>query len=374
MGYSLNRQPFMLLETVEMLYKYVNNITFSSILSRLRVLYGNAIAASLSKRLLRLQEILEEICRDIDQNDPLLQQYFAKVDTDCACEDLCLARLLTYSFCTLREPELQANGEEIRGIWRQLQSRGAWIQQCVIAGLEFSDGPGSPGDLFAQVRALPLPAEFRLVLYDALRNFDDSLDALLGLAAPYAQRLEAYYREERWLLEETADYWAEHFQKMPPLKFLSISVGENAVYGAGESTVVAVALMNCDVMIYDMAGVSPICPDYNLLYMGCGVTTVSTVRRRGADLEGIGAIMKTLSDKKRLEILCRLSRERSYCHELADVMGVDPGNLSRSLAVLYHYGFLRQERESLKNYYRTDREALHNFLQLVETVLLSGTN
>ena len=74
--------------------------------------------------------------------------------------------------------------------------------------------------------------------------------------------------------------------------------------------------------------------------------------------------------KKRLEILQRLSKKRSYCHELADQMGLDPGHMSRNLSVLHSYGFLRQERESLKNYYRTDPEAIRNFLKVVETTIL----
>ena len=51
-------------------------------------------------------------------------------------------------------------------------------------------------------------------------------------------------------------------------------------------------------------------------------------------------------------------------------MGLDPGHMSRNLSVLHSYGFLRQERESLKNYYRTDPEAIRNFLKVVETTIL----
>lgn len=82
------------------------------------------------------------------------------------------------------------------------------------------------------------------------------------------------------------------------------------------------------------------------------------------------AVLKALGDKKGLEILNCLARGRSYCHELADAMGADPGNMSRNLAMLHNYGFLRQKRDAQKNYYETDVDAIRNFLQRVEHLLL----
>jgi len=45
--------------------------------------------------------------------------------------------------------------------------------------------------------------------------------------------------------------------------------------------------------------------------------------------------------------------------------------MSRHLTLLHKYGFLRQERAPMVNYYETDKEALHDFLQLVETLVCS---
>ncbi|MFR0734009.1 MAG: ArsR/SmtB family transcription factor [Oscillospiraceae bacterium] len=78
-----------------------------------------------------------------------------------------------------------------------------------------------------------------------------------------------------------------------------------------------------------------------------------------------------MSDKKRLEILGRLSKERAYSLELAKAMGVDPSNMSRNLALLCSYGFLKQEQEAQKNYYQTDHEAVRHFLRQLERVLLT---
>ena len=59
MSYEIIRGPFILMETVEMLYKYVNNISFLNIASRLRLLRGG-MDAEMQRRMERLQKLTQE--------------------------------------------------------------------------------------------------------------------------------------------------------------------------------------------------------------------------------------------------------------------------------------------------------------------------
>ncbi|MFR0735003.1 MAG: hypothetical protein ACLSHU_13305 [Oscillospiraceae bacterium] len=99
MSYEIIRGPFILMETVEMLYKYVNNISFLNIASRLRLLRGG-MDAEMQRRMERLQKLTQEVCGGLDPNDPVLRKYFEKVATDCYLDDTCLALMLTCSFCS----------------------------------------------------------------------------------------------------------------------------------------------------------------------------------------------------------------------------------------------------------------------------------
>ena len=58
MSYEIIRGPFILMETVEMLYKYVNNISFLNIASRLRLLRGG-MDAEMQRRMERLQKLTQ---------------------------------------------------------------------------------------------------------------------------------------------------------------------------------------------------------------------------------------------------------------------------------------------------------------------------
>ena len=109
----------------------------------------------------------------------------------------------------------------------------------------------------------------------------------------------------------------------------------------------------------------------DLLILGSGATAGSHLRQQSSILDGLSSILKAISDRRRLEILCRLSHGRSYCYELAEAMGIDASNMSRHLAQLNQYGLLHQEREHMINYYETNKDALLDFLQLVGTTIMS---
>lgn len=370
MGYEIIRGPFMLPETVAMLYKFVNGITFQSVINRQRFFLNSAASAVQARKMRRLQEILDEVCADLDPNHPTLQHYFARPEGE--GDYMCLAQLLVYSFCTLREPDFHRNVEEILALWQDLQRRGYWISPQDVSSLAFTNGPGCPGDLFCQICDLPFSPDLKMRAYGALRDLENSLRQMADFIEPLSRRLEALYQKDTWLFEETEGYWREVFSKKEPLEFVAGFAGDAFIEGAGPETVVAVSLMNSHLLTIEMANNSPLGLGRNMIYIGGGIPSNGFSRQKGGDLEMIGSMLKALGDKKRLQILQRLSRNPSYGLELAEIMGVDSGNMSRTLAQLHSYGFLREEKDRLRVYYQTDREVIHNFLELVETTIFSS--
>lgn len=367
MGYEMIRGPFMLYETVAMLYKFTNGITFASVLSRMKLKQGAHTTKALARRMNQLQVILEDVCAGLDPEDPLLRQYFGRVVS--GGEDTCLASLLTESFGPPSSISLWEDMEHICRVWREHQASGAWIRTDSPNALSFCREPGGPGDLFAQVNALSLPPELKLSLYGVLRNFDACAEELAQLMVPLSLRLEEHYRKNLWLLEETESYWQEIFDQKHPIAFLRSHIDNAVLENAGEETQVAILLMDCSHIHY-WFGADPVeAPARDFICIGCGINSASITRRQNEDLESVGEILRAMGDKRRLEVLRRLSKERMYLHELAESMDMDPGSMSRVLTMLHNYGFLRQERQALRNYYQTDRETIHSFLELVENVI-----
>lgn len=364
MKVEIVRDPFILLETVEMLYKFVNSISFRSILTQRRPGAEPETDDRLVRRLEQLQSIMEETCKDLDPQDPSLQRFFGSVETGEKDRAVCLAKFMICSFCFLEHTGLEESIRLIRQTWHKLQDNGSWINQYSSVRLRFSEDPGSPGDLLDQICALRLPAGFQLELYQTLRRFDQNLDELMALIRPVAARLSQTIHQADWILDELEAYWRD--SEETPLEFLSRLFGDEVADMEGKKTTMAISLMYSNMVIYEIADGDE---EQNYIYMGCNVNTGSTLRSRESSFESVSAVLKALSDKKRLEILSRLNKERSYCHELSETMNADQGNMSRNLSILYNYGFLRMEREAQRNYYHTDLEAIRTFLRQVEELL-----
>ena len=371
MGYEIVRGPFMLMETVAMLHKYVNGISFQSAISRQRFFMSNPAYMAQSEKMSHLQHIMEEICAGLDVENPRIRHYFA-----CAGEDpesVCQAQLMTHPFCTLREPGLRANAEEICAIWQDLQRRGYWLtsrneENMVFA---FTNDSGCPGDLFMQIKAMRFPGAFQMEMYECFRDFARSMAELVELIEPYARALEEILSREKTLFQDAEDYWDDTFRKTSLERFVATFADEAFLAKMNDRTRVAVLLMDSD-LLTAVAAHSPLGLDYNILYIGSAIPASGLPRSRGGDVETVGNMLKCIGDKKRLEILRRLSREPSYGLELAEVMGVDSGHMSRILSQMHSYGFLREDKDRLRVYYRTDRETIHNFLEMVEDTIFSN--
>ena len=112
LGYEIVRGPFLLMETVAMLHKYVNGISFQTAISRQRFFMAAPDYLAQSARMSRLQTIMEELCAELDTADPRVQHYFA-----CACGDperVCLAQVMIHPFCTLTPGRSAASGRAFR--------------------------------------------------------------------------------------------------------------------------------------------------------------------------------------------------------------------------------------------------------------------
>ena len=273
-------------------------------------------------------------------------------------------------------PEREDAGEciaQMRGIWQDKLKNGVEIQRSDYDDtIAFGNAPDGTGDLFGQILKLQLPAEVRLHLYDVFRNFDGYMEKLSALVIPLADRLADRYRQSDWLLNEVEAHWQDVFEKMSPMEYLRLHTNVKKAHEAKDDCEIAFSLMNCKQLVCWMTfRTEPEDTRPNFIYLGCCIDAESFTQKRLSYLESVGTILRAIGDKKKLEILSRLSKEQMYLHELAEIMNMDPGGMSRTLNVLHNYGFLQLERQTLRNYYRADREAFHRFLELVEQVVFS---
>lgn len=367
MEYEIIREPFLFMETMEMLHKHVSRFRYPSLWAIRRDRGGPEADKTVLRRLEQLQSIMEEVCRDVDVSDPLLRRYFAPIGTEYPLSCSYLARFMVSACLTYAHTGFEETAADILEAWEQGKRIGAWLHQMGDCSLAYTRQPGSPGDLFAQVCALELPAEFRLQLYGVLHRFPEALAELTELMRPLARRLEEALAGSDLDVGELARYWLNQHQS--PLEFLGNSIGPEAVADPRGKVRLAISLMDPNRIYFDTDQEPEIKREYSYLYIGCGISASSLLQEYSNAIDDISSVLRGLSERKRLEVLRQLAKKRLYGQELAELLNMDRGNLSRLLSVLNEQGFVRQEKENQRIYYRADRQALQRFFDGIVGVL-----
>lgn len=77
MNTILDTKPYMLYETVGMLVKYVNRISMLEIRDAMLRLYRNYVDETWHRRLECLQDIIQEVCKDVNREATEMQYFSA---------------------------------------------------------------------------------------------------------------------------------------------------------------------------------------------------------------------------------------------------------------------------------------------------------
>lgn len=189
---QMERRPLILYETIEMLYKYINGISFHDIAESMSRLYGDVFPGVFVQKLDCLERITQEVCSGLQVQNRQMQRFFRRFETDAIRDNLCLAKVMTLSFFLYDHPELEKEAEALKRYWAGMRQEGFQIVAVSMSGLEFR--PLEPGqrrkDLVEQLCELDYPAEYRMELLWMLTHFDTCMDTLVQLISPYAQRLQ----------------------------------------------------------------------------------------------------------------------------------------------------------------------------------------
>ena len=370
MSIILDTQPYMLYETVGMLVKYVNGISMLEVRDTMLRLYRKGLDDTWRRRLECLQKIIQTVCRDVDLEDPEIQYFFSKREPGSSQDATTLAWTMTFPFCEHQSHNLEEEASILKNSWQQIRERGFRLERGGYFGTSFV--PLAPGErqesLIRNVYRLGFAPDYAVEVLNILEDYDGCMDRLVRLITPYARRLEEKLKEHSWLMETLVAYWTQQFQTMTPESFWADSTMGYQPPPVRSERHICFSLMDC-ALIHSETSESILHPDRNLFVFGCAVVAECSKRMYSADLDSVASAFRVLGDKSRLDLLMRLAQGRSYCQQLADEAHCNSGNMSRSLAALSKHGFLSQEQEPSRTYYRTDLAAISKFFQEFEDLL-----
>ena len=341
MGEMILRKPAILYETIEAIYQRVNGITFSQKKRDILLKYGQKLSGPERNRIellcSHLSGLVEEVCGELPES-PQLTYYFQRWDTESKWQNMCLAKLMIYSFLDIRIADFQEALDRTR-----------------TAAL---------GD---QLEQIPIEEQYRWKIYKILCRFPEAFQELSEHLYPVALRMEAAMESFLPLAQESYDHWEQYFQSHSFPDLLE-QLTNQEVEADGLDTYINLSMLAANDMIYTYGTLEG--KDFRQVYIGVLINESFRVDRVQMTDEAICNLLKVISDRSKFEILRRISRSSSYCQELAREMNLTTATISRHMGLLLDAGLVRARRGENRIYYDLNRDAVTNLCDVVCGVLL----
>lgn len=370
MGIIIDTKPYLLYETIGMLVKYINRISMLDVQQTIQPFYKGGMGEIWNRRLECLQEMVDQVCQDVDREDAEFQYFFSRREIGKGNGETTLALMMTWPFCEHGDHTLEGEAQLLKDSWRKIQAKGYRLRSGMF-GLSFlpreADQPQP--SLFRQVYDLGLVGDFAMEILNVLQDFDSQMDRLVRLIAPYGRRLEEKLQENAWLTESLGEYWHQQFQNMTPEEFWVSSTVDRKPLPIHPQRRVCFSLFLSTVLECEVED-SLLHPGESHFVFGSAIVVGCAQRMFGRDLDHMSAAFRVLGDRNRLKLLLRLAEGRGYCQQLALDAQCNTGNMSRNLTALSKCGFLKQEQEQSRTYYTTDlagiKKLFRGFVELLE--------
>lgn len=376
MAVTILTQPSILMETVEMLYQFVNNLSLESSERDFLSKYADPMDSEYEDGhyyeavFSGLRQILAEGTKGLDRADPRMVYYFRDMMPDGNQRGVCLAKIMLYSFYEGEDFTFDGAVLECRRNFSDFQADQFTRFRIVgidRAGLSLLPQDGdTPLSLYRQLDGFDIPSACKWEVYRVLQEYDSMLTELVILLEPIARRMEEILAEHQKTLEQAANYWRKYFSTHSFQDFKLDMMGIETRQSTQKETLQVLWFWWMGLaQMHFYQGV-----DREALNIGLLVRCGKTPKAAGYAQENVLNILKLLSDKSKFDLLRRMTGHRCYGLELANEMGLTSGTISKHLSTLFSCGLLNLQRVNNRVYYQTDEIAVLNFLdQLTEGLL-----
>lgn len=358
------QKPVIFLETISMLYNYVNKISYSDMLRQIQRRFAQHIVDRDGKFLVQLAEALErvsgQVCGDLDGQNPRLNYFFRTFSGMSSSSSCCLAHVMLLGYYVCSEDNLDHYREELRKYYLESKDKRLRIEGIDSFGLIWS--VADPGDdlppLSQQLRRLPCAPENRRQIQEVFSGYEALLEELTELIRPVAERLQQNLQELQRLTARCVSEWVLYFGNQTVESFVRDMFDSTLLFPAESDDIqIGIWLFNCkSVQIHRIKGERG--SVQSILIGSMVLPEMSAKNRSKLDRDMICGILRTMGSPDKLEVLHRCAQAPTYAQKLAKEMNMNSGTVSRILYNLNEWGFLEKELMDGRIHYRTKLDAV----------------
>ncbi|MGM9641319.1 MAG: winged helix-turn-helix domain-containing protein [Faecousia sp.] len=351
MNVFVTNEPCMLLETVELLYAFVNDIPMSELTAP-----GEYTIPPVA-----LQQIITAASSGLSRQDPELQFFFLREPLLDGSGFTCLARCLVYNSMDFSCRTLSESAESLRRKWRELRQNGEHFSSIGEFGMDYTD----PSDrsfvpLSLDTERLGVTPFFRQKLLEAFAGFDEYMTMLQRRLEPVAARLEPSLTPWIQRAEPLAKRWIAYYQSPGSEE----SLQQRACCSSDSIQSVSICLR----YIHATAGPGVLDEETGTASFHMGVTR-ETERKAPADFEEWEYhALRLLGSPARMKMLQAMAEKSMTSREMAQQLNLHLSAVGRDVKSLFDARLLQVESIHGRNRYKTNASALEAIIQHLQAL------
>lgn len=366
---AIVNEPIIVAETVDMLFRYVNGISFDSVKNEFVRKHSSkkddGWPLSIEEKANTLSGIMSRVCGELDPKNPLLQYYFSGFSY-VSSDKCCLAQLMIWLLAAYK-PDFDEHITALKNEWRRRINEHDSIMLSPGISFECESGVNWNAELVSRIDALQYPEEFRWRLFKLLSDPDHYIDEFAAAIRPIAMRLAKELDSLKEAVGGFESYWNRYFDTHSYSEFSLDFCHVDSQFRAEQELFIFIGLMNPTSVISEMRSNGP-----DKWYAQIGWLIDEDIARTSEKLvmDEICDVLKVLSDKSKFAILRETNGAARYGAELAEQLGLTGATISRHMNTLFNCGFITAEKNNTKIYYRANKQRLEEFFRTLHDELL----
>lgn len=376
MNVEFIREPNLLLESIELVYRYVSGKTYEDVRNNIIVNYGKSFDDAQTKLIYdytsTLSKIMKQACLEVNLRDECTKKLFSKLGNASGGNNMCIAKLMTFNFADISIIDLFDAADYINRKFHSIS--GGRYSFCGVRTPGFIEfAKLSPGDtkrsLMDQIDTFDLENQYKWETYKVLSEYDFYFSKLVDIIRPVAECLKTRLHDVDDVVEERIAFWKEYLEPHSVEHFVE-SQGNNGEKYVKDNARAIIWRVSCDELVADVDVDSP---DWLKMFLGALIVPGAVMESKNIQIDMVQRSLQVLGNKKRLEILYLLKNRRLFGYEIARLVDLDATTVSRHMSALCASGLVTAAKgEGHTIYYTSNTNKIRKLLQNTGSLLVES--
>lgn len=357
MNVQIMSTPCYLLETVELIYAFVNGVPAEELTG----------PGSYCIPVREVQRIMDTVCAGLALQNPTLQFFFQKEAlADDSGDFTCIARNIAYFVSTFSCKTISSAFDLLRKSWLtilQEHSYPASIGRYTFDCGWQDESESESTNLELGVNQLLISQDYREKLLNVLKNFDYYTHLLEELIAPVERRLELLMVPWVKHSEPLRQNWYAYLTQ-PDLPSLLQQKWKFVTKEPIDQVYAVLGYFRAKVQMLELETLG----NQNVIYIHIGVNCTTDLCDEEEFAPWEIRALRLLGSQARIKLLKAIHAQPMSTRELAQNLGMNLGSVGRDVSSLLTAGLLVVEVDDDRRRYRINTTALDTIIQYLTTL------